>query len=114
MESQKSDLTQRKQVTIVAGGEMKSSDAQEVSHVKLSRNYFDTRNFIKRVQAYPEIFDTNNPGFKQADDKNGAWDKLAEEFNVNGKKTHSNCKSTFPSHFSTSSKFLQKKIPNIA
>jgi hypothetical protein len=85
MESQK-DLTQRKQVTIVASGEMKSSDTQEVTHVKLARNYFDTRHFIKRVQAYKEIYDCNHPGFKQADDKNGAWDKLAEEFCVNGKK----------------------------
>lgn len=43
---------------------------------------FDTRLFIKRIQSYPEIFDTNNPGFKQVDDKNGAWEKIATEFKV--------------------------------
>lgn len=59
------------------------SDGQEV--VKVTRNsVFDTRQFIKRVQNYPEIYDTNHPGFKQADDKNGAWDKLAKEFSVDG------------------------------
>lgn len=45
---------------------------------------FDTRLFIKRIQAFPEIFDTNNAGFKQVDDKNGAWDKIAAEFKVDG------------------------------
>lgn len=59
--------------------------------VKLTRNsVFDTRQFIKRVQQYPEIYDTNHPGFKQADDKNGAWDKLAKEFNVDGENQQSN------------------------
>lgn len=47
---------------------------------------FDTHLFIKRIQAYPEIFDTNNPRFKQVDDKNGAWDKLAVEFKVDGEE----------------------------
>lgn len=46
---------------------------------------FDTRKFIKRITAFPEIFDTNNPGFKQVDDKNGAWEKIAEEFKVDGR-----------------------------
>lgn len=43
---------------------------------------FDTRLFIKRIQDYPEIYDTNNAGFKQVDDKNGAWEKIATEFKV--------------------------------
>lgn len=47
---------------------------------------FDTRLFIKRIQCdYPEIFDTNNAGFKQSDDKNGAWEKIAAEFKVDCK-----------------------------
>lgn len=46
---------------------------------------FDTRLFIKRIQDYPEIFDTNNAGFKQVDDKNGAWEKIATEFEVDCK-----------------------------
>lgn len=46
---------------------------------------FDTKLFIKRIQAYPEIYDTNNAGFKQADDKNGAWGKIAAEFKVDCK-----------------------------
>lgn len=56
---------------------------------------FDTKLFIKRIQAYPEIFDTNNAGFKQVDDKNGAWEKIAVEFKVDCKiyailKLHNN------------------------
>jgi Alcohol dehydrogenase transcription factor Myb/SANT-like len=46
---------------------------------------FDTLLFIKRIQAYPEIFDTATPGFKQVDDKNGAWEKIAAEFKVDGR-----------------------------
>lgn len=42
----------------------------------------DTKLFIKRIQQYPEIFDTAHPGFKQVDDKNGAWEKIAVEFKV--------------------------------
>lgn len=49
----------------------------------------DTRQFIKRIQAYPEIFDTNHAGFKQVDDKNGAWEKIAAEFKTDG-GTHEN------------------------
>jgi Alcohol dehydrogenase transcription factor Myb/SANT-like len=45
---------------------------------------FDTKQFVKKIQNYPEIFDTTNAGFKQIDDKNGAWEKLAEEFKVDG------------------------------
>lgn len=45
----------------------------------------DTKLFIKRIQNYPEIFDTGNPGFKQIDDKNGAWEKIAAEFKVDCK-----------------------------
>lgn len=45
---------------------------------------FDTKSFIKSIQTYPEIFDTTNSGFKQIEDKNGAWEKLAEEFKVDG------------------------------
>lgn len=52
---------------------------------------FDTRKFILAIQAYPEIFDTNNPGFKQVDDKNGAWEKIANEFKVDGKKSKMFC-----------------------
>lgn len=44
----------------------------------------DTKLFIKRVQHYPEIYDTSNPGFKHLDDKNGAWEKIAAEFKVDG------------------------------
>lgn len=43
---------------------------------------FDTRLFIRRIRDYAEIYDTNNPGFKQVDDKNGAWEKIAAEFKV--------------------------------
>ena len=43
---------------------------------------FDTKLFIKKIQNFPEIFDTTNAGFKQIDGKNGAWDKLADEFKV--------------------------------
>jgi hypothetical protein len=46
---------------------------------------FDTKLFIKKIQNYPEIFDTTNAGFKQIDGKNGAWDKLADEFKVDCK-----------------------------
>lgn len=46
---------------------------------------FDTKLFVKKIQDYPEIFDTTNAGFKQIDDKNGAWEKLAEEFKVDCK-----------------------------
>lgn len=45
----------------------------------------DSTQFIKKIQQYPEIFDTSHPGFKQADDKNGAWDKIAAEFKVDRK-----------------------------
>lgn len=47
---------------------------------------FDTKKFILVIQDYPEIFDTNNPGFKQVDDKNGAWEKIATTFKVDGEK----------------------------
>lgn len=46
---------------------------------------FDTKLFIKKIQLYPEIYDTTNAGFKQIDGKNGAWEKLAEEFKVDCK-----------------------------
>lgn len=46
---------------------------------------FDTLSFIKKVQTFPEIYDTTNASFKQIDNKNGAWEKLAEEFKVDGK-----------------------------
>jgi hypothetical protein len=42
----------------------------------------DTVNFIESVKKYPEIFNTTHPGFKQQDDKNGAWHKIADEFNT--------------------------------
>ena len=45
----------------------------------------DTLNFIECVQKYPEIFNTTHPGFKQQDDKSGAWHKIAEEFNTDRK-----------------------------
>ncbi|KAG5679949.1 hypothetical protein PVAND_009484 [Polypedilum vanderplanki] len=51
----------------------------------------ETNNFIECVKKYPEIFDTTHPGFKQQDDKMGAWDKIAQEF-----QTDSNlCKKKF-------------------
>lgn len=53
----------------------------------ISGKMFDTKLFIKKIQTYPEIFDTQNAGFKQIDDKNGAWEKLAEEFKVDCKFT---------------------------
>lgn len=52
---------------------------------------FDTRKFIVVIQSYPEIFDTNNPGFKQVDDKNGAWEKIAAEFKVDGERREIFC-----------------------
>lgn len=48
----------------------------------------DTVNFIESVKKYPEIFNTTHPGFKQQDDKNGAWHKIAEEFNTDRKFIH--------------------------
>ena len=45
----------------------------------------DTVNFIEKVKLYPEIFNTTHPGFKMQDDKNGAWHKIAEEFNTDRK-----------------------------
>lgn len=46
----------------------------------------DNDSFIEEIKRYPEIFDTSHPGFKQQDDKNGAWEKIAREFNTDGKK----------------------------
>jgi Alcohol dehydrogenase transcription factor Myb/SANT-like len=40
--------------------------------------------FIETVKKYPEIYDPSHPSFKQQDDKNGAWNKIAEEFNIDG------------------------------
>jgi len=48
----------------------------------------DTVNFIESVKKYPEIFNTTHPGFKQQDDKNGAWHKIADEFNTDRKLTN--------------------------
>lgn len=82
MEISRSEIVKNKETEAATRASMKS-EAQDV--VKITRgSVFDTRQFIKRVQQYPEIYDTNHPGFKQADDKNGAWDKLAKEFSVDG------------------------------
>ncbi|CRK97578.1 CLUMA_CG010964, isoform A [Clunio marinus] len=43
---------------------------------------FDTKYFIQKILQYPEIYDPNNAGFKHVDDKNGAWEKIAKELNV--------------------------------
>lgn len=40
----------------------------------------DSKVFIEAVKKFPEIFDTGHPGFKQHDDKSGAWEKIAREF----------------------------------
>ena len=50
-----------------------------------SSKKMETVAFIECVKKYPEIFDTTNPGFKQQDDKSGAWDKIANEFHTDGK-----------------------------
>lgn len=82
MEISRSETVKQREQASLKRASMKV-EGQDV--VKISRSsVFDTRQFIKRVQNYPEIYDTNHPGFKQADDKNGAWDKLAKEFNVDG------------------------------
>jgi len=49
---------------------------------------FQTVRFIATIQQHPEIFDTSHPGFKQTDDKNGAWDKIAAEFKTDGELLH--------------------------
>lgn len=46
----------------------------------------DNDTFIDEIKRYPEIFDTSHPGFKQQDDKNGAWEKIAQEFGTDGEK----------------------------
>jgi hypothetical protein len=45
---------------------------------------FDTKLFIRKIQSHPEIFDPSNAGFKTLDGKMDAWDKLAEDFKVDG------------------------------
>lgn len=56
------------------------SYAKIMTHKKLDSNIF-----IETVRKYPEIYDPSHPSFKQQDDKNGAWNKIAQEFNIDGK-----------------------------
>jgi hypothetical protein len=50
----------------------------------LSSKKVETNAFIECVKKYPEIFDTSHPSFKLQDDKNGAWEKIAQEFRTDG------------------------------
>lgn len=43
---------------------------------------FDTIKFISVIKEHPEIYDTSHQGFKSVDDKNEAFEKIAETFKV--------------------------------
>jgi hypothetical protein len=79
----------------------------------------ETNNFIESVKKFPEIFDTTHPGFKQQDDKSGAWEKIAQEFQTDCKFRNTLAQlimqpsriSLIPSNVNFS-KFMQKEVPD--